>query len=59
MKTYEKYLTEGKELALAGLSQELKRVGLELSDVDSKAEAKKYIKELESLVKLAKKLHGV
>ncbi len=42
MKTYEKYLTEGKELALAGLSQELKRVGLELSDVDSKAEAKIY-----------------
>lgn len=59
MKTFEKYLDEGKELAIAGLSQELKRVGLELSDVDSKSEAKKLIKELESLVKVAKKLHGV
>jgi len=55
----EKYLTEGNEMALAGLSMELKRIGLELADVESKAKAKKYIKELEGLVKLAKKLHGV
>ena len=37
----EKYLTEGNEMALAGLSMELKRIGLELADVESKAKAKK------------------